>query len=142
MVAQCWYKSHDGKTAQIFIAPSEVNAAKVAGHLLHEMIHACCPEGTGHKGQFVKLAKLVGFLPPWTRTPESDGLKERLEEIAKELGEYPHVGLDPLLKKKQTTRMLLYECGCAKVRKAGQPLNALCLDCSTMFKRVEKRGKR
>lgn len=119
VVGQCWPSdvSEDG-IPQIFMSPvrGESDTRHVLGTLLHEMIHAVDDCQSGHRGQFLRIARSVGFLPKFTsadnRTHELD---EELDGIAERLGQFPHAAItlgsrgseEP---KKQTTRMLKLAC--------------------------------
>lgn len=118
-VGQCWPTSlTDDGVAQIFISPirGEKDTPKILGTLLHEMIHAVDDCENGHKGNFVRIAKAVGFVSKWTSSDnQSEELHDRLVELAETLGPIPHATLlqggraadEP---KKQTTRMIKVIC--------------------------------
>lgn len=135
-IGQCYAPSasDDKRTAHIFISPSLYTGAEALETLAHELVHVATP-GAGHRKEFIKIAKVMGFLKPWKSTPASEGLKERLTEVLGRVGPYPHVGLMHAERRKQPTRMLLYECSeGVKIRHAGVHLNARCQDCGTLFK--------
>lgn len=119
VVGQCWASvaCSDG-IPQIFMSPvrGEADTQNVLGTLLHEMIHAVDDCQSGHRGNFVKIARAVGFLPKFTssdnRTTE---LSDQLDEIAENLGAFPHAAIDLGVRgseepKKQGTRMLKVVC--------------------------------
>lgn len=111
-IGQCWHQPRD-KPDHIFISPVLTDTGEVLSTLLHEAIHVVCGEGVGHAGEFITLAKRVGFMAPWKSTPESETLKEILADFAKDLGKFPHQGLSPMPKSiKQSTRMV--KCLCSK----------------------------
>lgn len=149
LIGQCWPNtmSEDGKTHHIFIAPALKEPAAVLRTLLHEVIHALTP-GAGHRGAFITLAKAVGFTKPWTSSEAgvTPGVLEKLAPVAEVLGAYPHVALSLADRKKQPTRMKLWQCSHGKKVRATGVVNALCLDCNTPFKRpgvmVEEEGGR
>lgn len=96
---------------QIFIHPRLVDPPVVLAVLLHELIHASDNGASGHRGDFVERAKAVGLNKPWTATTAGDDLAQELNELAGELGEFPHASLQPAVKeKKQTTRMIKAQC--------------------------------
>ena len=135
-IGQCFSKtvSADGKTFHIFISPRVADTATVLSVLVHELVHAAVGTEAGHRGDFIRVAKRVGLVKPWTATTASPELAAKLAGLAGELGELPHVAMD-VPGKTQTTRMKLWECGCGvKIRRAGE-LNARCLDCGTLFAR-------
>lgn len=119
VVGQCWPSTvaEDG-VAQIFMSPvrGEADTLHVLGTLLHEMIHAVDDCTSGHKGNFARIAKAVGFLPKLTSADNrSEELDAQLGEVAEKIGPFPHAAIvtgargseDP---KKQGTRMLKVAC--------------------------------
>ena len=135
-IGQCWSgkSAADGATHHIYIAPNQTDPVDVLAVLAHELVHAAVGCEAKHGREFSQLAAKLGLVKPWTATTPSDGLREVLTNVARVLGEYPHVGLHAPLKK-QSTRMRLWECPCGvKVRRAGE-LNAECKDCGGMFER-------
>jgi len=116
VIGQCWStKVAADSVSQLFISPVLDDAVRVLDVLAHELIHAIDDCQSGHKGRFAKIAKALGLTGKMTATVAGDDLKAKLEEIAAELGAYPHAALvnpgqgadGP---KKQTTRMMKVEC--------------------------------
>lgn len=103
VIGQCFDKrvSKDGK-AQIFVTPAIDDAYVTIETLTHELIHAIV-EGHedengevkhhGHRGEFITVAKAIGFEKPWKETPASPELREKLQAIADRLGAYPHAAI-------------------------------------------------
>lgn len=103
VIGQCFDKrvSKDG-VAQIFVTPAIDDAYVTIETLTHELIHAIV-EGHedengevkhhGHRGEFIRVAKAIGFEKPWKETPASEELREKLQAIADRLGEYPHAAI-------------------------------------------------
>lgn len=111
-IGQCFYSVED-KVPAVFVAPSLSKVPDILDTLLHELVHAACPVGTGHKGLFIKLAKGLGFEGPWRSTPSTLALKNTLAALATNLGEFPHSKVnksDATRPSVQTTRMLKVEC--------------------------------
>jgi hypothetical protein len=133
------HHSFDKETHHIFIHPKLDGKVDALSTLLHEVIHAAAKQH-GHGKKFARIAAAVGFLPPWTKTPESEGLRAHLEELGEKLGPYPHIGMDLLKKKKQPTRMKLYECPEGRKIRSAKPVRARCLDCDGLFKKMEGGG--
>ena len=101
--------SSDG-TMEVCINPIIDEPVEVLRILLHEFIHVWAGIECGHRGEFARIAKAVGFTGPMTQTPASPALLDTLTEIADILGIYPHAKVDPSLRKKQGTRMLKLQC--------------------------------
>lgn len=119
IVGQCWStKSAADGVNQIFMSPirGEDETQHVLGTLAHEMIHAIDDCESGHRGNFTRIAKQVGFVPKLTSADNrSEELNALLDEIAEIVGPFPHATLAPSARaadepKKQTTRMLKVEC--------------------------------
>lgn len=112
VMGQCWTatSAKDG-SRQIFVSPTIDDGLHVAGIIVHELIHACLPDGSGHKAPFVRAMHKLGLEGKATATHAGEELKQRLNKLCKELGKYPHSGLKLVdLEKKQTTRMLKVGC--------------------------------
>lgn len=116
-IGQCWSSlAASDSMAQIFISPTLAadDPIKILGTLVHEMVHAVDDNASGHRGNFIKIARAVGLERPWTATTPSDTLADWLREVADILGPYPHGALSPGLlgrtTPRQTTRMLKVQC--------------------------------
>lgn len=118
VVGECWKSSasEDGIN-QIFISP--IHGADQSGDaietVLHEMIHAIDDCEHGHKNDFVRIAKSVGFIAPWTSTPPSDELRERIQGLIETLGPIPSAALGKVdgaadTPDKQKNRQVKAEC--------------------------------
>lgn len=95
IIGQCFAATTTGdKVAQIFISPVLEDAYGVVETMAHELIHAIAVDedgvSAGHKGEFIRIAKLIGFTKPWRSTPATDEFRVQLQAIANMLGEYPH----------------------------------------------------
>jgi hypothetical protein len=93
-IGQCFYKSNtaDG-TVHLFVSPAlGDDGVRVLDVLVHELVHAAVGEGHGHRGDFKKLARLIGLEGPLTATIVSEGtvLHGALKKIHTMLGTYPH----------------------------------------------------
>lgn len=118
-VGQCWptTASADGVN-QIFISPirGEAETQNVLACLLHEMIHAVDDCASGHRGNFVRMAKAAGLTRPYTSSDNrTEELSEALDEIAGVVGLFPHAELSCIERaadapEKQGTRQLKVEC--------------------------------
>lgn len=117
VIGQCWSSAAaEDKVAQIFISPVLKDVEVVLATLVHELVHAADDCQSGHKGEFVRIAKAVGLEGPWTATTAGDDLKAHLGDLhSKVLGAFPHAALANMDgadgPKKQGTRMLKVVCG-------------------------------
>jgi hypothetical protein len=115
VIGQCWATAASAdKVAQLFVSPVLADATRVLDVLSHELVHAIDDCQSGHKGRFTKVAKALGLEGKMTATVAGATLKAQLDEIAAELGAYPHAALANAQgaegPKKQGTRMLKVEC--------------------------------
>ena len=119
VVGQCWASTAcDDGVAQIFMSPvrGEDDTQHVLGTLLHEMIHAVDDCQSGHRGNFMRIAKKVGFVSKFTSADNrTDELSAQLDDIAGRLGPFPHAAIKLGVRgseepKKQGTRMLKVVC--------------------------------
>jgi hypothetical protein len=93
-IGQCWASiASEDKVAQIFISPVLDDASRVLDVLAHELVHAVDDCQSGHKGPFAKIAKGIGLTGKMTATVAGEELKATLDDIAAELGTYPHAAL-------------------------------------------------
>jgi hypothetical protein len=114
-IGEHWHAdaSADG-THEIMISPVLDDVWDVTGTLVHELCHAALPLGTGHKGDFPKLAKKLHLEGKPTSTTVGVAFKSTFGALVESLGDYPHARLNVSSKKTQGTRMLkacCAECG-------------------------------
>jgi hypothetical protein len=118
-IGQCWStKSSDDGVNQIFMSPirGEDSTRDVLGTLLHEMIHAVDDCESGHRGNFARIARSVGFIPKLTSSDNrNEELNALLDEIAEIVGAFPHATLNVAARaadqpKKQEARMIKVVC--------------------------------
>ncbi len=120
VIGQCWSPAVAAdEVSHVFISPVLDDAVRVLDVLAHELVPAinfAGPDaGCGHKGAFARIAKAIGLEGKLTATVAGPGLKDCLDRIVEDLGDYPHGALvsgadgadGP---KKQGTRMLKIEC--------------------------------
>lgn len=111
-IGECWNGccSADG-APHIFISPLLADPCRVLDVLVHELIHAALPIGTGHKGPFKRAMLALGLTGKPTATTAGPELTGRLNGLISEIGPYPHPALTHQgTAKKQTTRMLKALC--------------------------------
>ena len=103
--------SADG-TREIFISPILSEPARVCDVVIHELVHAALPEGSGHGPKFRRLALKLGLTGKMTATIAGDKLAAWLESIIPVfLGTYPHSKIASFdTGKKQTTRLIKLQC--------------------------------
>ena len=112
-IGECWsdLASADG-AFEIFIVPGIDDAARIAGILTHELVHAAVGLKAGHGAVFAKAARALGLEGKMTATTEGPEWDAWARPILKRLGALPHAKLTGQSSgpKKQTTRMLKAEC--------------------------------
>ena len=99
VIGQCFaVHTTADKVAQIFVTPAIDDAYTTVETLTHEIIHAVAVDedgvSAGHRGEFIRIAKEIGFTAPWKSTPASEELREKLQAIADKLGVYPHAAIN------------------------------------------------
>lgn len=109
-IGQCWATTaaSDG-LHHIFISPvleSVCDPMGVLPTLVHELVHAAVGVEHGHKKEFKRLALHVGLEGKMTSTHAGSTLLAYLEEVALQLGPYPHGALSMHARKKQGTRLI------------------------------------
>jgi hypothetical protein len=97
-IGECWKRdrSEDGVN-QIFVSPinGHKDTPEILGVLLHEMIHAVDDCESGHRKNFIRIARSVGFVSKWTSLNLGEELAARLEALADRLGSIPSAALSP-----------------------------------------------
>jgi len=95
-IGQCWTASASADQAtEIFISPTQADAARVCDILLHEMTHATVGVEHGHKRPFIKLARALGLEGKITATVAGPILLDRIHALLGTLPAYPHATLSP-----------------------------------------------
>ncbi len=112
----CWAAeaASDG-ICQIYVSPLEDKPdieQGILSTLVHEVVHAVVGHEAKHGKVFKDCAVAVGLEGKMTATVAGPELLETIKSWLTELGDYPHVKLDPALRptKKQTTRMVKCVC--------------------------------
>ena len=98
------------ETFEVFINPSIEDGFEALDILTHELVHVVDKNESGHKGNFVRIARKIGLEGKPTQCRAGYKLSEELKSISDRLGKYPHglIGID--FSKKQSTRMLKVYC--------------------------------
>lgn len=118
-IGECHYKgaSADGQVEGdrvLLISPMLRTPYDLVETLLHEMVHAALPMGTGHRKQFSRLAARTGLVKPWTATKASPELAKRItDEFLRELPEWPGGWLQ--IVPTQKNRQLKAVCDCGRI---------------------------
>lgn len=107
-IGECWDSKASGdKNFEIFVKPDQDDQIRVAGILVHELVHAAVGTDHGHKRPFKTVAVKLGLEGKMTATTEGAAFKEMIAPILKRAGPLPHKKLSAFrLKKKQGTRLL------------------------------------
>jgi hypothetical protein len=108
-IGQCFNDAVNGYN-EIFIHPCQETSVEVGAVLVHELVHAYDNCQNGHNHVFRKIALAVGLQGKMTATTHTEELKEVIETIVKDIGEYPHKKLDYTPRKKQSTRLIKIHC--------------------------------
>lgn len=97
VVGQCFASTSTAdKVAQIFVTPTVSDSLSVLATMAHELVHAVDDCQDGHKKNFIRIAKAIGFVPAWTSSENrSDELTEKLQKIVDRLGTFPHAVIRP-----------------------------------------------
>ena len=110
-IGECWStQSSAAHVAEIFISPVMSDPVRILDVLLHEAIHATVGVEHGHKAPFKRVAVACGLTGKMTATIAGPELELVLQDIAVELGPYPHGALSLSDRKKQKTRLVKCEC--------------------------------
>lgn len=113
-IGQCFSDavSRDGHF-EIFIHPNlQGDTSYVASTLTHELVHAAVGLKAGHGVVFKRCAVALGLGGKMTATVATAAWHDWADDILKQIGDMPGASLDVYAqKKKQTTRMIKFECG-------------------------------
>lgn len=112
VIGQCWTPKSEDDERHVFISPTLADPTTIVATLVHELVHAALPKDAGHKAEFRRLATAMGLEGKMTATTPGPKVVALTETLLKQIGEPPHVALDPkqIQLKKQTTRMLKAAC--------------------------------
>lgn len=120
-IGQCWAtEASADKHHEIFISPElghngkvkagEMASVRIITTMAHEFCHAVAGNKAGHRRPFQLVAGAIGFMGPWTTTPEGPELIAWSRQCIKIIGPFPAGALSALERKKQGTRLLKCEC--------------------------------
>lgn len=136
-IGECHYKGGSAVKVEgdrvILISPTLQEPYALIEVLVHEMVHAALPMGSGHRAPFSRLAKSIGLLKPWTATTAGDELKAKINGWLKRLPKWP--GGHLVIQHTQKNRQLKAVCDCepgriirgsAKLFEQGEILCGIC----------------
>jgi hypothetical protein len=96
-IGWCYRKgAAEDEIHQVFISPTLVDPVQVLATELHELCHAAT-DGHGHDRVFGKIARALGLEGKLTATTPGEELTKELQDLAKDLGPYPHGKLKPTI---------------------------------------------
>jgi hypothetical protein len=90
-IGQCWSRQSSGDGCNhIFISPTLGDPVEVLDTLVHELVHAVDDCAHKHGKEFKKIALAVGLHGPMRSAGAGPALRQKLQQIAQQLGPYPH----------------------------------------------------
>jgi hypothetical protein len=114
-IGQCWStKASTDKVNQIFISPGLSDSVEVLDTLMHELVHAVDDCQHKHGPVFKKMALKLGMKGPMRNAGAGPELKAKLEQLAANLGAYPHAKLNvprKVVDRRPRPRAKCSECG-------------------------------
>jgi len=114
-IGQCWStKASTDKVNQIFISPGLSDSVEVLDTLMHELVHAVDDCQHKHGPVFKKMALKLGMKGPMRSAGAGPELKAKLEQLAANLGAYPHAKLNvprKVIDRRPRPRAKCSECG-------------------------------
>lgn len=114
-IGQCWStKASADKVNQIFISPALSDRVQVLDTLLHELVHAVDDCQNKHGPVFKKIALKLGMKGHMRSASAGPELKEKLKQLAEDLGPYPHAKLSvpsKVIDRRPRPRAKCSECG-------------------------------
>lgn len=117
-IGECHYKGGSAVQVEgdrvILISPTLQQPFALLETLVHEMVHAALPMGSGHRAPFSRLAKSIGLVKPWTATTAGPELKAKIEGWLKRLPAWPGGFLQ--IVPTQKNRQLKASCSCERPR--------------------------
>lgn len=134
-IGECHYKGGSAVAVEgdrvILISPTLREPYALIEVLVHEMVHAALPMGSGHRAPFSRLAKSIGLMKPWTATTAGPELKKKILGWLKRLPKWPGGHLQIVTLQKNRQLKAVCECdriirGSAKLFEAGPILCGLC----------------
>jgi len=136
IAGECWHPSASAdKSFEIIVRADKDDPVEILGILVHELVHSLLPVAVKHGKEFREIAWRVGLEGKMREASPSPILRERLTQLAANLGPLPHAKLDFAARsdapKKQGIKSLRAECGAScgyairiipKWAKAGLPI--------------------
>jgi len=111
-IGECWHSSaSEDAGREIWIRPDQTDAMSVLGTLVHELVHAALPDGTGHKGPFKKLGEALLLVGKPTHMTGGEDFAAIWQTFVEKTGAYPQPKfMAAHAKKKQQQSVQKFEC--------------------------------
>jgi hypothetical protein len=114
VVGLCYPSDASGdQTFEILVRIDQDDPAMVAAILAHELTHAAVGLEHGHKGEFKRVARALGFKGKLTQCDPGEDFLEEVAPILAKAGPFPHAALNydhSSGPKKQGTRLIKVQC--------------------------------
>ncbi len=122
---ECWSpKASADEHFEIFLSPKRADSIKVACTLAHELTHAAVGLECGHKGEFSRVARGLGFAGQLTVAQQPPALVAWIQPLIDTLGPLPHA---PMLREitAMDDSIAAITAQIAALKKAGKPVDGI-----------------
>lgn len=93
---ECWSpRASEDEHFEIFLTPRRSDSMAVACTLAHELTHAAVGLAEGHKGEFARVARALGFSGRLTHAQQPPALQAWIKPMIDKLGALPHAAIMP-----------------------------------------------
>ncbi|MGY4832241.1 transcription elongation protein SprT [Burkholderia pyrrocinia] len=93
---ECWSpRVSEDEHFEIFLTPRRSDSMAVACTLAHELTHAAVGLAEGHKGEFARVARALGFTGRLTHAQQPPALQAWIQPMIDKLGALPHAAIMP-----------------------------------------------
>lgn len=93
---ECWSpRASEDEHFEIFLTPRRSDSMAVACTLAHELTHAAVGLAEGHKGEFARVARALGFAGRLTHAQQPPALQAWIQPMIDKLGALPHAAIMP-----------------------------------------------
>lgn len=140
-IGECHYKGGSAVEVEgdrvILVSPTLQEPVEIVETMVHEMVHAALPMGSGHRAPFSQLAKSIGLVKPWTATSAGPELKAKIEGWLKKLPAWPGGYLKIVTQQKNRQLKALCACEAPRILRGSQKMfdegPILCGVCNERF---------